>query len=119
MIIFLLSSVHYNLDTRCQPVMLYIFLNILTTILNSNIFSLKVLPLFSDKFSSTDNDDCNEEYLYITSSLSFINRSLLRATMKNTIISLFFPMLLPFHTIANHNRLIYDVAIGTIVIERL
>ena len=63
--------------------------------------------------------NCYEHYLCIILSFSFINRSLLRATMKNTIISLFFPMLLPFHTMANHNRLIYDIAIGTIVIERL
>lgn len=45
-------------------------------------------------------------------------RSIIRAILKNAIISLFFPMLLPFQMIANNNRLIYDIAIGTVVIEK-
>eukprot|EP00112_Aurelia_sp_Birch-Aquarium-sp1_P006706 Seg1734.8 transcript_id=Seg1734.8/GoldUCD/mRNA.D3Y31 product="Dynein regulatory complex protein 1" protein_id=Seg1734.8/GoldUCD/D3Y31 len=43
--------------------------------------------------------------------------SMVRAILKNTV-SLFFPMLIPFHMLANYNRLIYDIAIGTVVVVK-
>jgi len=87
---------------------------------NGSTLGKKIMGLHVIRCEIIENIDAIQEtILVIPGNHVGTFRSLLRAAMKNAIISLFFPMLLPFHTIANHNQLIYDVASGTIVVEKL
>lgn len=46
-----------------------------------------------------------------------VGRSFLRSLLKNMSISILFPMLLPI-LMFSHNRLVYDMAVGSVVVDR-